>query len=99
MRSPVGTPPKAPVTIDAQGNPLRPGAQIVDGKIVPIPPTAKSGAETKAAMDRVNADRGFVHKVMTERSRVAHEPTPSTGPRIVEGGGGIIWGGRLGRSW
>jgi hypothetical protein len=84
MRPPVGTQPKPVTTID--GKPLRPGMGP-DGK--PIPPQARSGAETKAAMERVNADRATTLRIMTEPSRVKGEPVPSTGPRIVspyEGG-------------
>ena len=91
MRAPVGTPLKAPVTIDHEGRPLRPGSQMLpDGRIVPIPPQAKSGAETRAQADRVNARRDIDHAIMTSPSRVAHEPVPSTGPRIVSGSGELF---------
>src|SRR5262245_1592142 len=94
--------PRPPVTIDADGSPLRPGSQLVNGKVVPIPPQAKSGAETKAQMERVNARRDIDHKVMNAPARVKGEPAPSTGPRIVADGGGFYWDGGIGgrgRSW
>src|SRR5262249_44045076 len=90
--------PRPPVTIDADGGPLPPGAQLVNGKIVPIPPVAKSGAETRAQMDRVNGRRDIDHAAMSAQSRVAHEPRPSTGPRIVQDSG-FFWGGAKGRAW
>jgi hypothetical protein len=73
--------PKPPVTID--GKALPPGAQIVNGRIVPIPPQALSGDETRRRQEAVNARRDIDHKIMTEPSRVTGEPEPSTGPRIA----------------
>jgi len=73
----------------------RPGMTI-DGKV--IPPQAKSGAETRAQADRVNSDRSIVHKIMTEPSRVAHEPQPSS-PMTTFGDSGFYFGGNKGRSW
>jgi hypothetical protein len=69
--------PKPPVTID--GKALPPGAMLVDGKIVPIPPVARSGAETKASMERVNSNRALDHQIMNAPSRVSGEPEPSLG--------------------
>jgi len=90
MRPPSGADPKPPVTIDADGKPLRPGSQLVNGKVVPIPPQARSGAETKAQADRVNADRGTVHRIMTAPSRVTGEPAPSSPITTF----GVIWPAR-----
>jgi hypothetical protein len=52
---------------------------VIEGKAMPVPPQAKSGAETKAQMARVNADRSLEYKIMNAPSRVAHEPKPSNG--------------------
>ena len=41
-------------SVEVYGPHLPPGAQLVNGRLVPIPPVARSGAETKAQMDRVN---------------------------------------------
>jgi len=87
-----------PVTTWPDGRPLPPGGQLVDGKIVPIPPRAKSGAETRAQQDKVNADRATAHRIMTQPSRVSGEPTPST-PLNTYGDSGFIWGGEKGRAW
>lgn len=84
-----GTPPKPPRTIN--GKVIRPGMDD-DGN--PIPPQACSGEESKRRMARVNSDYATVHREMTRSSRVAHEPTPSTGPRIVSGSGELFR-----RSW
>jgi hypothetical protein len=48
-------------------------------RVVPIPPQARSGAETKAAMDRVNADKSPEYKIMNAPSSVSGEPAPSLG--------------------
>jgi len=79
---------KQPVTIDADGRPLRPGSQIIDGKVVPIPPQAKPGHVTEAQRIAVNNDRATVHRVMTQPSRVKGEPQPSSTPIV---GDPIIW--------
>ena len=42
------------------------------------PPQARSGAETKAQMERVNSDYATVHRIMTEPGP-RWEPQPSTG--------------------
>ena len=62
--------PKEPVTIE--GTKLPPGARLVNGRIEPIPPQAKSGAETEAQRQRVNADRATAYKVFTD-AQVSHE--------------------------
>jgi hypothetical protein len=69
--------PKPPVTID--GKALPPGAQIVNGRIVPIPPQALSGDETRRRQDAVNARRDIDHAIMNAPSRVSGEPLPSLG--------------------
>jgi hypothetical protein len=76
------------------GKPLPPGAQIIDGKLVPIPPVAKPGHVTKAQADAVNARRDIDHAIMTSPSRVAHEPVPSTN-RIMGG----VYEGPFRRVW
>ena len=82
------------------GKPLRVGQTIDEyGRVVPVAPVAKSGAETELQRQRVNNDRAFVHKVMTAPSRVSGEPKPSTGPRIVQDGAGFFWSGNKGRAW
>jgi len=48
-------------------------------RVVPIPPVAKSGAETKASMERANANRALDHQIMNAPSRVSGEPQPSLG--------------------
>jgi hypothetical protein len=62
------------------GTPCPPGGRwcSVRQRVVPIPPVAKSGAETKAQMARAN-DRSLDYKIMSEPSRVAGEPVPSLG--------------------
>jgi len=85
-----------PVTIE--GTKLPPGARLVNGRIEPIPPQAKSGAETEAQRQRVNADRSLMHKVMNAPSRVAHEPQPST-PLTTYGDSNFFFGGEKGRAW
>src|SRR5262245_16311596 len=85
--------PKAPVTIDHEGKPLRPGSQMLpDGRIVPIPPKALSGDETKRRMAKSNSDRAALHRGMTAPSRVSGEPQPSS-PMTTYGDSGFIWGG------
>src|SRR5262249_60732603 len=93
MGAPIGTAPKQPTVIE--GKPLRPGMGP-DGK--PIPPQAKSGAETEAQRQRVNSDRSLFHKVMNAPSRVSHEPTPSS-PMTTYGDGNssFYWDGPTGR--
>jgi hypothetical protein len=83
------------VTID--GKALPPGAMLVDGKVVPIPPQAKSGAETRAQMDRVNARRDIDHKIMTQPAG-KNMPQPST-PMTTYGDSGFYWQGGKGREW
>jgi len=91
--------PKVPVTIDHEGKPLRPGSQMLpDGRIVPIPPKALSGDETKRRMAKSNSDRAALHRGMTAPSRVSGEPQPSS-PMTTYGDSGFIWGGDKGRAW
>jgi hypothetical protein len=64
------------------------------------PVQAKSGAETLAQLARVNADRGTVHQIMTERGP-RHEPRPSRwGDWRQPAGGneGFFWNGVKGRA-
>jgi hypothetical protein len=75
--------PKPPVTID--GKALPPGAQIVNGRIVPIPPQAKPGHVTEAQRQAVNANRALDHQIMNAPSRVAGEPAPSLGQETWRG--------------
>src|SRR5262249_12931130 len=84
MRGPVGTPPKAPLTMDGQV--LRPGMGP-DGK--PIPPVAVSGDEAKRRMAAVNADRATPHRIMHAPARVKGEPEPST-PMTMYGDSGFF---------
>src|SRR5262249_12295481 len=78
---------RQPQTID--GTKLPPGARLVNGRIEPIPPQAKTGAETEAQRLRVNADRATMHRVMTQPSRVKGEPTPSS--ILTTFGDPVIW--------
>ena len=56
---------------------LTPIAQIPsEQRPKPVPPVARSGAETKAAMDRINADKSIEHRIMNDRGR-RFEPQPS----------------------
>jgi hypothetical protein len=56
---------------------LTPVAQIPsEQRPKPVPPVARSGAETKAAMDRVNNDKTIENRIMTERG-ARFEPVPS----------------------
>jgi hypothetical protein len=64
---------------------LPPNTQIVGGRLVGIPPVARSGDETKAAMDRVNNDRSIENRIMTERGP-RFEPQPSDRNAASTGG-------------
>ena len=55
---------------------VQPAAQIPLERPKPVPPVARSGAETKAAMDRVNNDKTIENRIMTERG-ARFEPVPS----------------------
>src|SRR5262249_3263338 len=44
---------------------LRPGSQIIDGKVVPVPPQAVSGAEAKRRMEASNAARATMQRDMS----------------------------------
>jgi len=101
--------PRSTAVIDAKaepsvelmpdGTPCPPGGRWCPTlrRVVPIPPVAKSGAETKAAMDRVN-DRSLDYKIMSEPSRVAGEPQPST-PMTTYGDSNFFFEGDRGREW
>jgi len=67
-------------------------------RIVPIPPKALSGDETKRRMAKSNSDRAALHRGMTAPSRVSGEPQPSS-PMTTYGDSGFIWGGDKGRAW
>jgi len=85
--------------VSGQDNPkLRPGSQIIDGKVVPIPPQALSGAETKRRADVVNGRRDIDYQVMNAPAG-KNMPQPSTGPRMVQPDSGFFWNPGRGRSW
>jgi hypothetical protein len=69
-----------PIERMPDGSPCPPGGRwcSITQRVVPIPPVAKSGAETEAQRQRVN-DRTLDYKIMTEPSRVSGEPSPSLG--------------------
>jgi len=56
-------------------------------------PVAKSGAETEAQRQRVNADRATVQKIMTSGQGSARMPQPDKGFFWD----GTFWGGTGGR--
>ena len=68
-------------------------------RVVPVSPIAKSGAETKAAMDRVNANRALDHQIMNAPSRVSGEPEPSLGNESWRFPNPGHWGGDKGTEW
>jgi hypothetical protein len=102
--------PRSTAVIDAKAEPVElmpDGSRCPPGgrwcptlrRVVPIPPVARSGEETKASMARVN-DRSLDYKIMSEPSRVAGEPKPSLGneswrfpshPRHWQGDKGTEW--------
>jgi hypothetical protein len=109
-RGPDDPPPRSTAVIDAKaepvermpdGTPCPPGGMWcpVRRRVVPIEPVARSGAETKASMDRVNARRDIDHKIMSEQSRVAHEPAPSLGNESWRFPNPGHWGGDRGTEW
>jgi hypothetical protein len=66
---------------------LKPVAQIpLEPQPKPVPPVARSGAETKAAMDRVNNDRTIENQVMNQRGP-RHAPQPSEKNNQSQAGG------------
>src|SRR5262249_1451093 len=97
--------PKPPVTIEAKAKPLgsstgpadgcppwlRQPAPVAPNKRPPATPVvAKSGAETEAQRQRVNADRSVEHKVIGSARMVQPDNLSS----------GFFWGGASGkRAW
>lgn len=63
---------KAEPTTTVDGKPVRPGSKVPPGNWGTV-----SGDEAKRRMAAVNNDRSIEHRIMTEPSRVAHEPVPS----------------------
>jgi hypothetical protein len=104
--------PKPPVTIDAKaesvermpdGTPCPPGGRwcSVRQRVVPIPPQALSGDETRRRQDAVNARRDIDHQIMNAPSRVSGEPAPSLGQESwrFPSQPGHLWDGDKGREW
>ena len=68
--------------------------------IVPPPQTGPTDAEREANRQRINNDRSFEHRIMTQPIG-RNAPQPS-GPRMPQPDnmlGGFHWGGSKGRAW
>jgi len=70
----------------------------IDGEAVPQ--TGPTDAEREANRQRINNDRSFEHRIMTQPIG-RNAPQPS-GPRMPQPDnmlGGFHWGGSKGRAW
>jgi len=105
LKAEADSPVKEPMKVPEHGKPaecpswLKPVPQVApENRINGGPPVARSGAETKAQMDRVNGDRSIVHRIMTEPGP-AHEPQPSSSGTWHHPDWGPFTGNAFRREW